>query len=95
MDDETTQEKRGDAVREVRDGWRSAHGFRPEQRHGGGRNEPESEDAHEQRRTASLDSLDRIRADAPDGDLETRRAADAAEREIQGQQRRQSRPASH
>jgi len=66
---------RSDRVQKLRDGWRT--------------DEPTDEDAtpaardsdHEVRRSRTLGSTDRIRAEAPD-DLETRRQADQVEREI-------------
>ncbi len=69
-------------VRSLRDRWRKADDA--------SRLDPASEPhgEHERRRTESLDSLDRIRGDAPDDDLETRRAADAMEREVERSRRR-------
>jgi len=66
---------RSQRVRKLRDGWRA--------------DEPADEDAspsardsgHEERRSQTLGSTDRIRAEAPE-DLETRRQADQVEREI-------------
>jgi hypothetical protein len=40
-----------------------------------------------ERRTESLGSLDRLRREAPEDDLETRRAADEIEREIERSRR--------
>jgi hypothetical protein len=69
------EKDRSQRVRKLRDGWRS--------------DEPADEDAsastreseHEVRRSQTLGSTDRIRAEAPE-DLETRRQADQVEREI-------------
>lgn len=66
---------RSDRVQKLRDGWRT--------------DDPPDEDAsasrresdHEVRRSRTLGSTDRIRAEAPE-DLETRRQADQVEREI-------------
>jgi hypothetical protein len=66
---------RSQRVRKLRDGWRedgpSDDDVSP----------PGTEADHERRRSRTLDSTDRIRAEAPE-DLETRRQADQVEREI-------------
>lgn len=67
---------RAKRVRRVRDDWRK------DDRAARKAAEPEPAGGGEERRAESLGSLDRIRAEAPN-DLETRRAADQLEREIE------------
>ena len=90
MGDEGAQDQPGDAVRELRDGWRTVDeaGRRKARMDGPS---DEDDERRERNRRASLDSLDRIRAGASYSDLETRRAADAAEREIERDRRRANR----
>lgn len=66
---------RSQRVRKLRDGWRADEPADDEV------NTPGTDADHERRRTRTLGSTDRIRAEAPD-DLETRRQADQVEREI-------------
>ncbi len=81
MTGENDPRDRARRVRRLRTGWRSA--------------DRAAEDApsadpmmdNEERRAESLGSLDQIRSEAPD-DLETRRAADAIEREIERSRRK-------
>jgi hypothetical protein len=77
---------RSHRVRKLRDGWRQGQRIDDEPSPPG----PESD--HEVRRSRTLGSTDRIRAEAPD-DLETRRQADQIEREIKrSDTRRRSKP---
>jgi hypothetical protein len=64
-------------VRDVRDRWRK------DERAARGASGAQPGTGPAERRTESLTSLDRIRAEAPESDLETRRAADELEREIE------------
>ena len=66
---------RSQRVRKLRDGWRADEPTEDEV------SAPSTEADHERRRSRTLGSTDRIRAEAPD-DLETRRQADQVEREI-------------
>lgn len=77
MPHEKPQNERGRRVRGVRDTWRRDDTAAQDAA------DPDPTDGDEQRRSTSLGSLDRIRAEAPGSDLETRRAADALEREIE------------
>lgn len=69
--------ERGKRVRAVRDRWRKDDQA--------ARDDPSSDPAADNaaRRSDSLKSLDGIRDEAPDSDLETRRALDQVEREIE------------
>lgn len=71
----------GAQVRRVRDDWRQADRA--------AREDPPVDPGpdNEDRRAESLGSLDRIRGEAPEDDLETRRAADALEREVERSRR--------
>jgi hypothetical protein len=66
---------RSQRVRKLRDGWRADEPADEEP------NTADRDSDHEVRRSRTLGSTDRIRAEAPD-DLETRRQADQVEREI-------------
>jgi len=77
---------RSQRVRKLRDGWRE------DERTDDEVSAPATED-HERRRSRTLGSTDRIRAEAPD-DLETRRQADQVEREIKRSDPHQ-RPQAH
>ena len=78
---------RSQRVRKLRDGWRADEPTDDDV------SPPGNEADHERRRSRTLGSTDRIRAEAPD-DLETRRQADQVEREIKRSDPRQ-RPEHH
>jgi hypothetical protein len=68
-------------VRRVREGWRKADRA--------ARDDPAADPGpdNEDRRADALGTLDQIRREAPEDDLETRRAADALEREVERSRR--------
>lgn len=68
-------------VRRMRDRWRRAD------RAARDATPPDPGPDNEDRRSDALGALDRIRGEAPDEDLETRRAADALEREVERSRR--------
>jgi hypothetical protein len=71
-------------VRRARDAWREGERVADDAA------EPESEEGDEVRRADALGPLDEIRSEAPENDLETRRAADQFEREIERSRKRRS-----
>jgi hypothetical protein len=73
-------ERRDDRVRRVR---RVRDRWRKDERAARGASTSDPGAANEERRAESLTFLDGIRAEAPESDLETRRAADELEREIE------------
>jgi hypothetical protein len=75
-----TNDRRDDRVRRVRD---VRDRWRKDDRAARGASPSDAGAGNEERRAESLTSLDRIRAEAPENDLETRRAADELEREIE------------
>jgi hypothetical protein len=77
-------EDRGRRVRRARDAWRR------EEHVADDAVGPGSEEGDEIRRADALGPLDEIRSEAPDNDLETRRAADQFEREIERSRKRRS-----
>ncbi len=87
MSGKGADEKRAGRVQRVRDDWRRAD---QEARDVGA---PDPSAGDEERRAESLRTMDRLRREAPEDDLETRRAGDALEREIE-RARREPRPPS-
>jgi hypothetical protein len=77
---------RGRRVRRARDAWRKEERVADDAVGPG----PESEEGDEERRADALGPLDEIRSEAPENDLETRRAADQFEREIERSRKRRS-----
>lgn len=75
--DDAAPGERGKRVRDVRDRWRKADQAARDEA------APDPAVGGAERRADSLGSLDRIREDSPESDIETRRALDQVEREIE------------